>query len=75
MRPSKIRQKEDLALVISSLKINKFKPYEDKFNPYRDGIRYDRFERYYKREYKHFINADRDWKDLCEVYGLPYNAP
>lgn len=74
MRPSKIRQKEDLTLVMSSLKANKFKPYENLFNPFREGIRRDRFERYYKREHKRFIEVDSRWKDLCEVYGFPYHA-
>jgi hypothetical protein len=75
MRPSKQRQKEDLELVIAAMRKNNFQPYEEKLNPFTEGVRKERFERYYHREHRSFIIADNNWKDLCEVYGYPYETP
>ena len=73
MKPAQLRKKEDLELVISTLRKNNFSPYEEKFNPYPDGIRKERFKRYYEREHKRFLQVDGTWKDLCEVYGFPHS--
>jgi hypothetical protein len=75
MKPSQLRKKEDLQLVISIMRQNNFASYEEKFNPFTEGIRKERFERYYRREQQSFLRVDRDWKDLCEVYGFPYERP
>jgi hypothetical protein len=75
MKPSQLRKKEDLQLVIATMRQNNFAPYEEKFNPFTDDIRKERFERYYRREQQRFLRVDRDWKDLCEVYGFPYERP
>jgi hypothetical protein len=74
MRLTKQRQKEDLELVISAMRKNKFQIYDEKLNPFTEGLRRERFERYYHREYRSFIATDCAWKDLCEVYGFPYET-
>ena len=75
MRPSKQRQNEDLELVIAAMRKNGFESYDEKLNPFTEGVRKERFERYYHREHKRFLRVDAAWEDLCEVYGFPYKTP
>lgn len=68
-KPSKRRQAEDSMMAGSIAKDNKFGEYDPNFNPYKDGVRRDRFERYYKKVCHNYWEYEPIFRDLCEVYG------
>lgn len=68
-KPSKRRQVEDSILAGSIARDNKFEEYDPNLNPYGDGVRRDRFERYYKKICRNYWEYDMIFRDLCEVYG------
>ena len=69
-KPSKRRQAEDAILAGNAFKDNKCGEYDPKINPYKDGIRHDRFKRYYKVMHRRHWEYEPIFRDLCEVYGF-----
>ena len=69
-KPSKRRQAEDAILAGNAFKDNKCGEYDPKINPHKEGIRHDRFKRYYKVMHRRHWEYEPIFRDLCEVYGF-----
>ena len=72
-KPSKRRQAEDAILAENAFRKNKFGEYDLKINPYEEGIRHDRFKRYYDGIHRKYWEYEPIFRDLCEVYGFDPN--
>ena len=69
-KPSKRRKAEDWILANNTARDNKFREYEPLDNPFREGIRHDRFKRFYEKICKDHHDYEPIFRDLCEAYGM-----
>lgn len=70
LRPTDQRKKDDQELVFKVLRITQGFEYADYYNPFEVGtLRHTRFERYYRREQKKWLDAETEFESLAEVYG------
>ena len=72
-KPSKLQRERDEQTITSMIFENDFAEYQESFNPFeKDTLRFERFERLYKRKQKTMLRNDIEYKHLCEVYGTIY---
>ncbi len=72
-KPSALKRAEDEQTITRMIFENDFSEYQETFNPFEKGtIRFERFERLYKRKCKSMLHTEIEFKHLCEVYGTPY---
>ncbi|MCK9154809.1 MAG: hypothetical protein M0P12_01705 [Paludibacteraceae bacterium] len=70
MRPTDRRKKIDSDFVFAVLRETQGTTYNEMFNPFEIGsLRHARFERYYNREQKKWVDMEARFEDLAEVYG------
>lgn len=70
LRPTDQRKKDDLETVFKVLRVTNGFEYQDYFNPFEAGtLRHSRFERYYRREQKKWIEMEARMEGLAEIYG------
>jgi hypothetical protein len=72
-KPSALKREEDERTITKMIFENNFTEYQASFNPFeKDTLRFERFERLYKRKQKTMLHTEIEYKHLCEVYGTPY---
>jgi hypothetical protein len=72
-RPCKIQRAEDEKLIVKMIYDSDYAEYHESFNPFEKGtLRFERFERLYKRKRQSIFNTEIQYKHLCEVYGTIY---
>ncbi|MCK9615994.1 MAG: hypothetical protein M0R48_10990 [Candidatus Omnitrophica bacterium] len=70
MRPTDRRKKIDSDFVFAVLRETQGTTYNEMFNPFEIGsLRHARFERYYNREQKKWLDTEARFEDLADVYG------
>jgi len=72
-KPSKLQREIDEQTITDMISNNNFAEYQESFNPFqKDTLRFERFERLYKRKQKTMLHNEIEYKHLCEVYGTIY---
>jgi hypothetical protein len=72
-KPSKLQREKDEQTITNMIFENDFAEYQESFNPFeKDSLRFERFERLYKRKQKTMLRTEIEYKHLCEVYGTLY---
>jgi hypothetical protein len=72
-KPSKLQRERDEQTITNMIFENDFAEYQESFNPFeKDTLRFERFERLYKRKRKSMLHTEIEYKHLCEVYGTIY---
>jgi len=72
VKPSKARRLADDDMIMAVLSSNVAQPYEESLNPFnpdREPLRHQRFERLYSRRRQSWLDAEARMQDLFEVYG------